>query len=280
MPVTQATFELAGRNILSRNNGAFPFEDFRSLFGSSVEVVFEAWCYADLGKHSPSTYFGLSCLRRRIPRGSPSQAGWCSSKPTFRKWVRYTLTRLTQYFPELDLPPDSRWHGLSHSGAWRGWRMGLLWLGWSPIEVQSKVVYEEVQWPGVRYEIAICIQTGKICWAYGHFPCGKWPDSKIFQHKLQHELGVNEMVEADRGYTGLPFDVRTPDDYMNEADKIAKSHARARHEIINRRLKQWGCLGQKFRHDLGFHQTCFRAVVMMTQLAIIHGEPVAFDVEY
>ena len=34
---------------------------------------------------------------------------------------------------------------------------------------------------GLRYEIAICIQTGRMVWTKGPFPCGVWPDIKIFR---------------------------------------------------------------------------------------------------
>lgn len=33
---------------------------------------------------------------------------------------------------------------------------------------------------GVRYEVAVCIQTGWIVWINGPYPCGAWPDIKIF----------------------------------------------------------------------------------------------------
>ena len=103
--------------------------------------------------------------------------------------------------------------------------------------------------PGVRYETAINIQTGDIVWTKGPFPAGSWSDNKIFQHRLLHMLDDDEMVEADGTYTGLPYAVRMPHNYVNKNDKIAKGHAMARHEDVHRRLKQFGCLGQRFRHD-------------------------------
>ena len=56
--------------------------------------------------------------------------------------------------------------------------------------------------PGLRYEVAVCIQTGDVVWINGPFPCGKWPDLKIFQLRLKHMLGPEEKVEADDGYRG------------------------------------------------------------------------------
>ncbi|CAB9525863.1 hypothetical protein SEMRO_1738_G294570.1 [Seminavis robusta] len=88
----------------------------------------------------------------------------------------------------------------------------------------------------LRYETAVCIQTGDIVSINGPFPAGRWNDPKIFHHDLLGKLGPEEMVEADGVYKGMPFDVRTPHDHINEADKKAKSHARARHEIIHHRI--------------------------------------------
>ena len=65
-------------------------------------------------------------------------------------------------------------------------------------------------------------------------------------------------------------------------DQALADHAsalRARHETCNRRLKVWGCLKQKFRHDIvHFHQDCFFAVAVIEQLRIEHGETL-FEVD-
>jgi hypothetical protein len=134
--------------------------------------------------------------------------------------------------------------------------------------------------PGVRYEVAICIQTGDIVWINGPFKAGKWSDMKIFRRSLKQKLAPGEMVEADNGYRGEPYHVRTADGFVSRADDSrAKWKARNRHETINRRLKQWGCLKQVWRHDLGLHKTAFGAVAVVTQLAFENGEP-PFQVRY
>ena len=125
---------------------------------------------------------------------------------------------------------------------------------------------------GLRYEVAVCIQTGDIVWFNGPFPCGSWPDLKIFRSGLKEKLLHGEMVEADRGYRGEPTKVRTPNDYVSQTDKKAKKRARARHETINRRLKQFGCLRQMFRHGVEKHKAVFAAVAVCTQLCFENGE--------
>jgi hypothetical protein len=56
---------------------------------------------------------------------------------------------------------------------------------------------------GLRYEVGIAIQTGHILWVNGPFPCGEYPDIKIFCLGLKKKLEYcKEKVEADDGYRG------------------------------------------------------------------------------
>lgn len=50
---------------------------------------------------------------------------------------------------------------------------------------------------GVRYEIALSIETGEIVWAYGPFPRGSYPDIKICKSALAK---TQEKAIADSGY--------------------------------------------------------------------------------
>ena len=122
---------------------------------------------------------------------------------------------------------------------------------------------------GLRYEIGVGLQSGNICWVNGPFPAGSWPDLKIFKSKLVNRLGPNEKVEADCGYRH--HKCRMPGEFVSLSDKRAKK-ARARHETVNARLRQFGCLSQNFRHELWKHQICFEAVVVCTQIAFYNGE--------
>lgn len=54
--------------------------------------------------------------------------------------------------------------------------------------------------PGLRYEIAFCIETGKIVWVHGPFPCGAYPDLKIFRMALKLALSDSERTVADGTY--------------------------------------------------------------------------------
>ena len=54
----------------------------------------------------------------------------------------------------------------------------------------------------LRYEMALCIQTGWIVWTNGPFCAGSHSDVKIFRAGLKRELDLYECVEVDRGYVG------------------------------------------------------------------------------
>jgi hypothetical protein len=134
---------------------------------------------------------------------------------------------------------------------------------------------------GLRYEVAVSIQTGDIVWIHGPFPAGGWPDINIFRHSLLSHLGVGERVEADKGYIGeAPTHVKCPGSaYSTEEEAKMQNNARARHETMNKRLKQWGSLSQQYRHSLTTHGDVFRAVAVITQLSFQHDKPL-YEVEY
>jgi hypothetical protein len=131
----------------------------------------------------------------------------------------------------------------------------------------------------------VCL-SGDIVWCNGPFPCGIYPDIEIFRRGLIQELddarrrtGRIEMVEADKGYRGEILYAVVPDDNADVDQRRMKYRVAQRHETVNKRLKQWGCLKRVFRHNIQKHQSVFDAVAVITQLSIRNGEPL-FDVEY
>ena len=125
------------------------------------------------------------------------------------------------------------------------------WPGWKSFKFNG---------PGVRYEVALCICTGDIVWINGPFPCGQWPDLKIFRHALMGELLDGEKVEADLGFQCEKLYINEFNIFLSERGQRQKYLARARHETVNKRFKQWNCLQRVFRHNLGKHGLVFHAV--------------------
>ena len=116
---------------------------------------------------------------------------------------------------------------------------------------------------GVRYEVAISIDHGRIVWVNGPFRSGQYPDIKIFRSKLKLALDNNEHIVADNGYKDerciLANDI--PAQWRSVHSKI-----RARHECINRPFKQFACLTTTFRHNITKHGHVFHAVANLTHL--------------
>jgi len=118
----------------------------------------------------------------------------------------------------------------------------------------------------------------------GPFPPGKGGlnDLATFRWGIMGWLEEDERAEADDGYLGeAPRYIKCPKSFTH-LDKALQMEqdVRSRHEMVNKRLKQWACLRNRFRHhEFEKHSSCFRAVAVLTQVAIEHGEPLP-DVEY
>ena len=102
---------------------------------------------------------------------------------------------------------------------------------------------------GLRYEVGVCIKSGYIVWLHGPFPCGRYNDIMIFRHCLSDSLDRGERVECDDGYRGeAPSQCVVPKHAWTRNSAWAKQSGlvRARHEIINKRLKDYKCLKDFF----------------------------------
>ena len=121
---------------------------------------------------------------------------------------------------------------------------------------------------GIRYDIAIDIVTGdKVYWSGGE-KAGEFPDLKLARNGILHLIDEGEMIIADKGYNDhryfiFPTDLRG-DNYMIK--KIT-----GRHENINARLKVWGFLRNRFRHDFATHYSMFLAAIEIEQFKLRHG---------
>ena len=128
---------------------------------------------------------------------------------------------------------------------------------------------------GLRYEIGVSIESGKMVSVNGPYACGENPDVSIFRHRMKKVLSNGEMVVADNGYTDerclRACDI--PNDYKKIHGKI-----RARHEIVNRRLKQFSILTTTFRNSLELHGCAFHAVANLIHVSMELEENV-FEIE-
>lgn len=103
----------------------------------------------------------------------------------------------------------------------------------------------------------------------------------IFGDALAYELEEGERVEADDGYEPhAPQYVKCPKCIANDPERESmQQKVRSRHETVNKRFKQWKILREEYRHNIEDHGSVFRAVAVLTQLAIEKGEPL-YEVDY
>lgn len=137
-----------------------------------------------------------------------------------------------------------------------------------PIIFSRKWYSHKFKGPGLRYEIGLNIRTGDIAWKYGGYPCGEYPDLKLAREVYIHSVNIGEKTLGDKGYRDANF-------FILPTPNTKDTHGRimARHETVNKRLKQFKSLSHPFRHDLKKHPMVFDAVVNATQLMLENGEP-------
>jgi len=132
----------------------------------------------------------------------------------------------------------------------------------------------------LRYDLGVDILAGNLVWIQGPYSAGKYTDITIFNKVLRNFLEPGERVEADKGYRGHPDKIKCQGNVANLAENWEmQGRVRARHEMLNRRLKNWGILSQVFRYHIMMHGDVFWACAVVTQLTVENGEPL-FKVEH
>ena len=132
---------------------------------------------------------------------------------------------------------------------------------------------------GLRYEVAVCINTGEIVWYNGPFPAGRFPDINIFRLRLKRRLLHRELVWADLGYRG-DDNTFTPNNLpadLNHPLRAEFYKARAYIECINGRFKRFGALKHTYRHSIHKHYFIFVAVAIILQQEITCGFRIPFQ---
>ena len=142
-----------------------------------------------------------------------------------------------------------------------------------PQPFHKKFFTKKFNHAGLRYELGVALYSPNIVWASGpHLP-GLKNDITIYREAgLKLALTSNrEMAFADSGYRGERDTIQEKGRGTKDEREVA-TRARARHETVNRRLKEWGCLSVPFRHNNGHdvtnHGIVFDAVLVLTQLSI------------
>jgi DDE superfamily endonuclease len=142
-----------------------------------------------------------------------------------------------------------------------------------PSDFSSRWFSHKFHGAGLRYEVGVCIQTGWIVWKNGPYPAGSFPDIVVARDNLYTKFQPGEMYVADRGYRDGGERAIVPSGYRNAFENMM-GEARARHENINCRIKNFNILSNTFRNEREKHWLCFHSIVAMIQLEIENTRPV------
>jgi hypothetical protein len=128
--------------------------------------------------------------------------------------------------------------------------------------------------PGVSYEIAVDLTDSKIAWINGPFPAAKH-DIAIYRQEntgLKWKIPDGKKVIADRGYKGAANkELSTPNVFDDKETSIFKRRARARQETVNKKMKDFNILDNRFRHLVKKHKSVFEAFAVIVQMDMDNG---------
>ena len=126
---------------------------------------------------------------------------------------------------------------------------------------------------GMRYDVGVGINCGKICWHSGGFRCGEMNDLQIARIGICEHIPRGERIIADKGYKGERCVFET---YPDEGDHPYERSMRvllARHETVNKRIKDFTGMRALWRHGWRKHNMTFAAVVNVVEIQIENGNP-------
>ena len=127
--------------------------------------------------------------------------------------------------------------------------------------------------PCVAYEIGMHLFENKIVWISGPHQAGE-TDLVIFRKEngLKDNIPDGCNVIGDKGYSG---DEKVSINNRQDSDAVCKfkKTARAPHEALNGRLKEFVILSGRFRHKIEKHKIAFEAVCVVVQYSMENGRP-------
>ena len=130
---------------------------------------------------------------------------------------------------------------------------------------------------GFRYEVGISIFESKCVWINGPFPASKADRAIFTKGGLRDKMAAGTKMKGivDKGYLDKSDElISTHNSLDSNAVSKFKTRTRMRHETWNKRIKDWRCLGQEYRHKtMEKHQILMYAVAVITEYQIEHGNP-------
>ena len=129
---------------------------------------------------------------------------------------------------------------------------------------------------GVNVEIGLDLFQDRIVWVNGPFP-GSVHDLTMFRKEggLKQKMEETGSIKAvgDKGYRGENALISVHNSLDSPQVREFKKRALARHETMNKRLKNFSCLGERFRHKFHNFKKFLLAVVVTVQFQFENGSP-------
>ena len=133
---------------------------------------------------------------------------------------------------------------------------------------------------GVKYLVAISVRGTQCVFVDGPFKCGT-NDILTFRNKLKSMIPEGKKCIVDGGFPPNPKDKKELDmlalprpGYGSKEFRQFKARVRCRQESFNKRLKDYSCLANVFRHGMHKHGHAFRAICVTVQYAMENGSPI------
>ena len=272
---------------------------FRSCFGASSKIVAILWNkiianngQIESGGKPKHLLWALVHLKvYSTEEIHCAIVGWPSTK-SFSKWAWYSVQRIAELKDDV-ISLDNRFDGLDGVAYTNCFISvdGTDCPVFEPWPFSTKMYSHKLNGPGLKYEVAVCLKTGRIVWINGPF-AGSKNDGTIFREGLSRLLHEDEAVEVDKGYAG-DDKMKLPGMGKDSKERKMKSNARAQQEAVNGRLKQFNVLPTHSRHMkpnkegmMRKHGMCFNAVAVITQLKFtlggesIFADGLEYDVHY
>lgn len=126
---------------------------------------------------------------------------------------------------------------------------------------------------GVTYEIALDLWSSRVVWMNGPFPAATGDQVIFTDFGLQAKMPAGTKAIADKIYESCDK-IASHNSLDTDEVRDFKARARARQESINARLKSFGCLKQRFRHDIRLHNKDFvHACMVICCFELENGSP-------
>lgn len=263
-------------------------ENFVVHFGSRPHVLTKMWddlkqtqnedAKIDEAWDDPVKFLMAHYFLKNYPRDRQMPAIFHFSRKVIRAWIWYYIGKMSALKTDKIIWPEE----------WKD-RVKQFLISvdgvhfWTREAPHPELPYDKTwfshknKMAGVSYEIGVSLEESRIVWFSGPWPAGT-SDITIFNKPggLKSKLKNGNMGVADNGYPSRKLAKPSSKD-LDDVRKF-KAIARARHETVNKRLKVFQSLVQRFRHSpADKHELIFSSVCVIVQYQMELGQPL-FDV--